>query len=80
MDHVWDFYKPDLHSEYPTVDGPLSNECYITAVDKCYQGYMKKLRKLVRYFFFFCSPSILSIYLPFLFLSIYISLYFLCHV
>ena len=21
VEHVWDFYKPDLHSEYPEVDG-----------------------------------------------------------
>lgn len=42
MDHAWDFYKPDLHSEYPEVDGPLSNTCYIKAVDMCYQGYLDK--------------------------------------
>ncbi|KAJ3140396.1 hypothetical protein HK100_009946 [Physocladia obscura] len=45
MDHVWDFYKPDLHSEYPEVDGPLSNTCYIKAIDKCYEGYLDRLEK-----------------------------------
>ncbi|KAJ3333256.1 hypothetical protein HDU76_010076 [Blyttiomyces sp. JEL0837] len=46
MEHVWDFYKPDLHSEYPEVDGALSNICYTKAVDLCYQGYMNKLSKI----------------------------------
>lgn len=27
--HQYDFYKPDLASEYPTVDGPLSIKCYL---------------------------------------------------
>lgn len=43
VEHVWDFYKPDLHSEYPEVDGPLSNQCYTRAVDICYNRYMEKL-------------------------------------
>ncbi|OQR66940.1 hydroxymethylglutaryl-CoA synthase, partial [Tropilaelaps mercedesae] len=42
MAHVYDFYKPDMLSEYPTVDGKLSVECYSRALDKCYQGYCKK--------------------------------------
>ncbi|KAJ3415713.1 hypothetical protein HDV05_004391 [Chytridiales sp. JEL 0842] len=46
MEHVWDFYKPDLHSEYPEVDGALSNQCYIKAVDRCTNGYANKLAKL----------------------------------
>ncbi|KAI8616457.1 hydroxymethylglutaryl-coenzyme A synthase C terminal-domain-containing protein [Chytriomyces sp. MP71] len=45
MEHVWDFYKPDLHSEYPEVDGPLSNMCYIKAIDKCYEGYLERVAK-----------------------------------
>ncbi|KAJ3057335.1 hypothetical protein HK102_011072, partial [Quaeritorhiza haematococci] len=43
MEHVWDFYKPDLHSEYPEVDGPLSNMCYLKALDTCYNRYLDKL-------------------------------------
>ncbi|KAI9101628.1 hydroxymethylglutaryl-coenzyme A synthase C terminal-domain-containing protein [Phlyctochytrium arcticum] len=43
MEHVYDFYKPDLHSEYPTVDGPLSNVCYTRALDIVYNRYMTKL-------------------------------------
>ncbi|RUS35057.1 hydroxymethylglutaryl-CoA synthase [Jimgerdemannia flammicorona] len=43
MEHAWDFYKPDLSSEYPTVDGKLSGICYLRAFDKCYNRYMKRL-------------------------------------
>ena len=46
MAHVYDFYKPDMLSEYPTVDGKLSVECYSRALDKCYQGYCQKFAKL----------------------------------
>ena len=44
-EHVYDFYKPDLHSEYPEVDGPLSNKCYTSAVDKCYNRYLDLLQQ-----------------------------------
>lgn len=46
MEHAYDFYKPDLHSEYPTVDGPLSNMCYLKAVDMCYNRYLDKAEKV----------------------------------
>ncbi|XP_046667819.1 hydroxymethylglutaryl-CoA synthase 1 isoform X1 [Homalodisca vitripennis] len=46
MDHVYDFFKPDLSSEYPTVDGKLSIQCYLTALDHCYQLYCRKAKKL----------------------------------
>lgn len=42
MTHTYDFYKPDPLSEYPTVDGKLSLQAYISAIDKCYQTYRKK--------------------------------------
>ncbi|KAK4884721.1 hypothetical protein RN001_000992 [Aquatica leii] len=45
MKHVYDFYKPDLTSEYPTVDGKLSIECYLHALDTCYQLYRKRAAK-----------------------------------
>lgn len=45
MANVYDFYKPDMKSEYPTVDGPLSNQCYLQAVDKCFQLYFEKANK-----------------------------------
>ncbi|KAG7397428.1 hypothetical protein PHYBOEH_000782 [Phytophthora boehmeriae] len=40
--NVWDFYKPNVSSEYPTVDGSLSNACYLHALDECYQLFCKK--------------------------------------
>ena len=39
MQHAYDFYKPDLTSEYPVVDGHFSVTCYTEAVDACYQAY-----------------------------------------
>lgn len=46
MEHAYDFYKPDMHSEYPVVDGKFSNTCYIRAFDSCYRRYMARLAKL----------------------------------
>lgn len=46
MEHAYDFYKPDMHSEYPVVDGKFSNTCYIRAFDSCYNRYMSRLSKL----------------------------------
>ncbi|KAI9223677.1 hydroxymethylglutaryl-CoA synthase [Blastocladiella britannica] len=43
MENVYDFYKPNLSSEYPVVDGPESVVCYMRAVDKCYEAYASKL-------------------------------------
>jgi len=42
MENAWDFYKPVLPSEYPLVDGKLSNDCYLRAVDKCFSRYAEK--------------------------------------
>ncbi|OAY65044.1 hydroxymethylglutaryl-CoA synthase-like isoform X1 [Ananas comosus] len=46
MAHVYDFYKPDLASEYPVVDGKLSQTCYLMALDSCYRRYCSKYGKL----------------------------------
>ncbi|KAI3812975.1 hypothetical protein L1987_17688 [Smallanthus sonchifolius] len=46
MAHAYDFYKPDLASEYPVVDGKLSQTCYLMALDSCYKGYCQKYEKL----------------------------------
>ncbi|KAI8871411.1 hydroxymethylglutaryl-CoA synthase [Ramicandelaber brevisporus] len=43
MDHLYDFYKPDLSSEFPVVDGPLSTKSYVAALDKAYSAYLAKL-------------------------------------
>lgn len=42
IDHVYDFYKPIPSSEYPTVDGKLSIECYLKAVENCYLKLKEK--------------------------------------
>jgi len=43
MQHAYDFYKPDLLSEYPVVDGKLSVECYLHALDRCYHIFRQKV-------------------------------------
>ncbi|OEL31256.1 Hydroxymethylglutaryl-CoA synthase [Dichanthelium oligosanthes] len=47
MAHVYDFYKPDLASEYPVVDGKLSHTCYLMALDSFYRQFCTKYEKLV---------------------------------
>ena len=44
--HAYDFYKPDLTSEYPIVDGQFSIKCYTEAVDACYQTYNSREQKV----------------------------------
>ncbi|KAK8578759.1 hypothetical protein V6N13_142028 [Hibiscus sabdariffa] len=46
MSHVYDFYKPNLASEYPVVDGKLSQTCYLMALDTCYKYFCHKYEKL----------------------------------
>nr|APU50934.1 3-hydroxy-3-methylglutaryl coenzyme A synthase [Phlomoides umbrosa] len=46
MAHVYDFYKPNLASEYPVVDGKLSQTCYLVALDLCYKRFCSKYEKL----------------------------------
>lgn len=45
MEHAYDFYKPNLSSEYPIVDGKLSINCYLNALDQCYKNYGMKYTK-----------------------------------
>jgi len=42
MQHVYDFYKPEMTSEYPVVDAKLSIQCYLSALDTCYAKYKVK--------------------------------------
>lgn len=42
MDHLYDFYKPNPNSEYPVVDGVLSQNSYINALTKTYAGMKSK--------------------------------------
>ena len=46
MRHAYDFYKPDLRSEYPVVDGKLSIQCYLSALDTCYARYIGKAKNI----------------------------------
>ncbi|KAF5478347.1 hypothetical protein F2P56_004912 [Juglans regia] len=46
MAHAYDFYKPNLASEYPVVDGKLSQTCYLMAVDSCYKQFCRKYEKM----------------------------------
>ncbi|KAJ8555707.1 hypothetical protein K7X08_013203 [Anisodus acutangulus] len=46
MSHAYDFYKPVLDSEYPVVDGKLSQTCYLMALDTCYKSLCNKYEKL----------------------------------
>lgn len=46
MSNTYDFYKPQMDSEYPVVDGPLSISTYITALDNSYSRYREKAAKL----------------------------------
>ncbi|KAI8803640.1 hydroxymethylglutaryl-coenzyme A synthase C terminal-domain-containing protein [Cladochytrium replicatum] len=46
IEHAYDFYKPDLHSEFPEVDGPATVECYLRGIDTCYSRYLDHFEKL----------------------------------
>ena len=46
--HVYDFYKADLTSEYPLVDGHYSIKCYTEAVDACYKAYHQRKANLAK--------------------------------
>lgn len=43
--HEYDFYKPDLSSEYPTVDGPLSIKCYLQVSYRQIWLYVRRARQ-----------------------------------
>lgn len=43
MTHAYDFYKPEISSEYPTVDGKMSVQSFLDALDGCYEGLLDKL-------------------------------------
>ncbi|WFD30525.1 hydroxymethylglutaryl-CoA synthase [Malassezia sp. CBS 17886] len=46
MANAWDFYKPDLTSEYPVVDGPETLQTYLGSVDMAYDAFRNKYSKL----------------------------------
>ncbi|KZW00044.1 hydroxymethylglutaryl-CoA synthase [Exidia glandulosa HHB12029] len=48
MAHTYDFYKPQLDSEYPTVDGPLTVTTYLDALDATWTHYRQKVAKYLK--------------------------------
>lgn len=40
--NTWDFFKPKFASEYPEVDGKMSKDCYLKALDDCYMRFAGK--------------------------------------
>ena len=58
MKNAYDFYKPDPSSEYPTVDGHHSLDCYLEALYNCLYNYHYK-KGVINYdedFFCFHCP------------------------
>ncbi len=43
--HCWDFFKPIMDSEYPEVNGALSQTCYLQALDDCYRRFIDKSKQ-----------------------------------
>lgn len=48
MANTYDFYKPQLSSEYPEVDGPVSVVTYVAALDAAYATYRDKIAKAAK--------------------------------
>ncbi len=46
MANTYDFYKPQLASEYPEVDGPLTITTYLQALDQSFIRYREKAHRL----------------------------------
>jgi hydroxymethylglutaryl-CoA synthase len=46
--HSYDFFKPNLGSEYPTVNGQDTVDCYVRAIDSCYALYRSRAEKRKR--------------------------------
>lgn len=45
MGNWWDFFKPELASEYPSVDGPLTLHSYIGGLEQSYENYLAKEKR-----------------------------------
>ncbi|ESK96470.1 hydroxymethylglutaryl- synthase [Moniliophthora roreri MCA 2997] len=48
MADTYDFYKPNLSSEYPEVDGPVSVVTYTGALDNAYTAYREKVARAAK--------------------------------
>ncbi|KAF7431005.1 hypothetical protein PC9H_006720 [Pleurotus ostreatus] len=49
MSNTYDFYKPNLSSEYPEVDGPVSVVTYIAAFDEAYSRFREKTARQLKH-------------------------------
>ncbi|KNC76669.1 hypothetical protein SARC_10840 [Sphaeroforma arctica JP610] len=65
FEHQYDFYKPELNSEYPTVDSRLSMTCYLRAVDRCYQSLVQKYERRQNQVFDIATPDYYVFHSPF---------------
>ena len=48
MANTYDFYKPNLSSEYPEVDGPVSVVTYLAALSQAYSCFRQKFVKITK--------------------------------
>ena len=48
MANTYDFYKPQLSSEYPEVDGPVSVVTYVAALDAAYATFREKAARVAK--------------------------------
>lgn len=44
FNHAYDFYKPDPRTEFPTVDGHMSINTYLNAIDNNYKTINEKCK------------------------------------
>ena len=65
--NAYDFYKPNMDSPFPTVDGKLSINCYFDALDYCFERYKTNFERITgekfeiensANFFLFHSPFV----------------------
>jgi degradative hydroxymethylglutaryl-CoA reductase len=52
--NAYDFYKPELAHDYPTVDGKLSTDLYIKSLIKCWERLKENGAMSLKDFDFFC--------------------------
>jgi hydroxymethylglutaryl-CoA synthase len=46
--NTYDFFKPRLDSEFPTVNGPETVDCFVRAIDDCYRLFRQRADKKLR--------------------------------
>lgn len=43
--NTYDFYKPNMYSEYPVVNGAETVDCFVRAIDSCYSLFRQRVEK-----------------------------------